>query len=103
MVPPSWNDPTTVTAHTERLRRSAMPTCVALGLLDVRQRAVAQTASEGLIHWGLAHFLLDGHHKIEAAARTGARVRLLSLVSIENSLAERSAIDRLDTIFGAGR
>src|SRR5690606_8080045 len=48
MVPPSWNDPAVVAAHTDRLRQSAQPTCVALGVLDVRQRAVADTPDEGL-------------------------------------------------------
>jgi hypothetical protein len=100
MVPPSWNDRATVAAHVDRLRRSSVPTCVAVGLLDVRQRAVAQTPDERLIHWGLSHFLLDGHHKIEAAAQAGARLQVLSLVSIDNSLAERTAVERLGTIFG---
>jgi hypothetical protein len=100
MVPPSWNDRATVAAHVDRLRRSSVPTCVAVGLLDVRQRAVAQTPDERLIHWGLSHFLLDGHHKIEAAAQAGARLQVLSLVPIDNSLAERTAVERLGTIFG---
>lgn len=100
LVPPSWNDRATVDAHAERLARSTAPTCVALGLLDVCQPAVAHTPEERLAHWCLSHVLLDGHHKIEAAAAAGARLRVLSLVSVDQSLAERSQVERLPAIFG---
>ena len=53
------------------------------------------TPDSALVHWGLAHFLLDGHHKVEAAARAGARLRLLSLLSVDGSLADRPEIERL--------
>jgi len=94
MVPPGWNDRDRVEEHAERLRRSSRPTCVTLSLLDVRQRAVANTPEEGLVHWGLAHFLLDGHHKIEAAAANGNRLQVLSLLSTEHSLADAAHIAR---------
>jgi hypothetical protein len=68
---------------------------VALGLLDVRQRAVSNVPAEAMSHWGLAHFLIDGHHKLEAGAATGAKQQLLSLVSIDYSLSERGDIERL--------
>ncbi len=100
MVPPSWNQRVRVDEHAEHLKASTRPTCVALGILDVRQRAVADTPEEGLIHWGLAHFLLDGHHKIEAAAKSGARLQILSLISVDKSLATRDQIERLGRIFG---
>jgi hypothetical protein len=38
-------------------------------------------------HWVLNHFLLDGNHKIEAAARAGHPIRLLSLVDERISIA----------------
>ncbi len=94
MVPPSRNERDRVAEHSKQLRHSHRPTCVTLSLLDVRQRAVANTPEEALIHWGLAHFLLDGHHKIEGAAATGSRLQILSLLSIDHSLADASAIAR---------
>jgi hypothetical protein len=66
-----------------------------LGLLDVRRCEGGNTPDSALVHWGLAHFLLDGHHKVEAAARAGARLRLLSLLSVDGSLADRPEIERL--------
>lgn len=38
-------------------------------------------------HWLLQHFVLDGHHKIEAASRTGRPVRLLSFIDERISMA----------------
>jgi hypothetical protein len=38
-------------------------------------------------HWVLTHFLLDGHHKIEAAASAGRPIRLLSFVNERISIA----------------
>jgi len=38
-------------------------------------------------HWVLTHVLLDGHHKIEAAATAGRPIRLLSLVDERISIA----------------
>ncbi|MEZ5225776.1 MAG: hypothetical protein R2710_03620 [Acidimicrobiales bacterium] len=101
MVPPNWNDRSKVEAHAKRLAISSQLTCVALSVLDVRQRAFADTPEEALIHWGLAHFLLDGHHKIEAAAAAGSRLQILSLLSIEHSLADDAAVERIvDSLAG---
>jgi hypothetical protein len=38
-------------------------------------------------HWGLTHFLVDGHHKMHAAAESGRPIQLLSLLSLGGSLA----------------
>ena len=102
MVPPNWNDRGRVEHYADRLRHGSEPTCVALGVLDIHQRAIWETPVGGLVHWGLVHFLLDGHHKIEAAARSGRAIRFLSLVSVDSSLATRDDIERLpDVLAGA--
>ncbi|MCP3997393.1 MAG: hypothetical protein GY722_20400 [bacterium] len=67
-------------------------------MLDTRQQAVWDTPEGGLVHWGLAHYLLDGHHKIEAAAKSGKAVRLLSLITVGSSLAQERDINRLPAV-----
>lgn len=99
LVPPSWNDQARVEAHAAMLKESDTPTCLSLGVLDIRQQADWDTADGGLIHWTLAHYLLDGHHKIEAAARTGSKLQILSLVSINDSLASEDEVRRLPKLF----
>lgn len=101
MVPPNWNERGRVEAHAKRLAISSRPTAVALSVLDVRQRAVAHTPEEGLVHWGLAHFLLDGHHKTEAAAANGDRLQILSLLSVEHSLADAAQLQRVSDSLGS--
>lgn len=87
MLPPAWNDAATVAGHAQRLAGSDRPTAVAVSTLDVCQPAMAPPGSDPFAHWGLTHFLLDGHHKVQAAAETGRPLRLLSLLSVDGSLA----------------
>jgi len=87
MLPPAWNDAAKVAEHAERLASSDRPTAVAVSTLDVCQPAVANQSTDYFAHWGLTHFLLDGHHKMQAAAENGRPLRLLSLLSLRGSLA----------------
>jgi hypothetical protein len=32
-------------------------------------------------HWSVSHFLLDGHHKIQAAAQLGAALKMMTVLS----------------------
>jgi hypothetical protein len=87
MVPPSWNERDRVSHYVERLQRDSLPTAVAVSILDVCEPAVTAPGRDRYAHWGLTHFLLDGHHKFEAAASLGVPLRMLSLLSTEGSLA----------------
>jgi hypothetical protein len=64
----------------------ATGTAVAYSILDLLQPAVDE-GEDYYEHWVLTHFLLDGHHKIEAAARAERPIRLLSLVDDRISIA----------------
>jgi len=94
MVPPSWNDAERVADHAARLNSTSRPTAVAVSTLDVCAPAVEQSADSSW-HWGLTHFLLDGHHKLQAAAETGRPLQLLALVSVDGSLADVGQVARL--------
>jgi hypothetical protein len=59
---------------------------VAYSLLDILQPAM-DNGEDYYEHWVLSHFLLDGHHKIEAAAASGRPIRLLSLLDERISIA----------------
>lgn len=92
MVPPSWNRAETVTDYRQRLDMSSTPTAVAVSTLDVCAPAVDDESSDWYWHWGLSHFLLDGHHKLQAAAEEGTQLQLLSLLSIDASLADAEKV-----------
>jgi len=100
MVPPSWNERERVVAYAEELIGGATPTAVAVSILDVCAPAVEQ-GTDYYTHWALTHFLLDGHHKMQAAAETGHRVRLLSLLAVEAGLAVPEQIGQLPTLRAA--
>lgn len=78
MVPPAWNDEERVAKYSED-PGTAPVTAVAYSLLDIVQPAMEE-GDDCYEHWVLSHFLLDGHHKMQAAAIAGQPVRLLSLL-----------------------
>jgi hypothetical protein len=84
MIPPAWNDGDRVA---EYLAGSTTPaTAVSYSLLDALQPAM-DDAEDYYEHWVLSHFLLDGHHKVEAAAAADRPIRLLGLVDERISIA----------------
>lgn len=94
MVPPSWNDAARVEEYIRRMRAGAEPTAVAVSTLDVCQSAT-DAPGDYYAHWGLTHFLLDGHHKVEAAARCGRPLTLLALVGSAASLCDEAQLKQL--------
>lgn len=94
MVPPSWNERDRVEHYEVMLNDGGAPAALALSVLDICQPVMLR-GPDSYQHWGLTHFLLDGHHKMEAAARSGIPVRLLTLVSVDWSLARAEDIERL--------
>ncbi len=84
MVPPSWNNDDRVEQYAATASGAA--TAVAYSLLDVLQPAMDE-GDDYYQHFVLTHFLLDGHHKVEAATRTQTSIRLLSFVDERISLA----------------
>lgn len=92
MVPPSWNDPERVAFYAAALVAGAKPTAVAVSTLDVCEPAVA-SGPDVYAHWGLTHFVLDGHHKLQAASEAKLPITLLSLLGIDACLADREQID----------
>ncbi|MGW9415828.1 hypothetical protein [Arthrobacter cupressi] len=94
MVPPAWNEPDRVKEYARKLSNSSTPTAVAVSILDVCQPAVDR-GTDYCAHWGLTHFLLDGHHKMQAAAESQRPLQLLSLLSVDASLARGPDIERM--------
>jgi hypothetical protein len=97
MVPPSWNESDQVEKYVQRIEEGGACTAVAVSTLDVCQPAT-EAPDDYYTHWGLSHFLLDGHHKVEAAARAGHTITLLSLLARGASLAEPHDLSRLTVV-----
>lgn len=71
-------------------------TAVAFGLLDIEGAWFHRER-----HWGLFHFLLDGHHKTAVAAAAGRRIRLLTFISAEDSVASDDELFSLPDLLPA--
>ncbi|MET9881188.1 hypothetical protein ABZZ36_42435 [Actinacidiphila glaucinigra] len=97
MVPPTWNTRERVEEYAELMGRGTVPTAVAVSTLDVCEPAVGGP-TDHYRHWGLTHFLLDGHHKLEAAASGGHPVQLLSLLALGEGLAQEEERARLPAL-----
>jgi hypothetical protein len=102
MVPPPWNDPERVAMYTADLAGGAIPTAVAVSILDVCAPAVDQ-GTDYYTHWALTHFLLDGHHKMQAAAEAARHLRLLSLLSVDASLGSPEQVALIPSLRSAVR
>jgi hypothetical protein len=85
MVPPAWNNSHRAAEYSAAVAVEH-PTAVAYSLLDVLEPAMDE-GEDYYEHWVLTHFLLDGHHKMEAAAAAGRPIRLLSLLDEHISIA----------------
>jgi len=70
------------------LSGGALPTAVAISVLDVKG-----PATRGIDHWCLGHYLLDGHHKVAAAARLGLPLTLISFLAVDQCIAGEDEID----------
>lgn len=83
MFPANWLKADECNAYEILIGSGGQPTALALSVLDIKQ------ASESAVneHWCLAHYLLDGHHKMYAASITGKPITLLSFLSLGESLA----------------
>lgn len=82
-------DPAAIEAYEKVLAQGRQPTALALSVLDARY------PSGKAYEWQLAHFLLDGHHKIMAACRVGQPISLLSFYALDQSFAAQADIDQV--------
>lgn len=83
-------DPERVRAYQRVCNSGSAPTALALAVLDVEG---PPTSSHYIEHSVIAHYLLDGHHKVQAAAALGAPIGLLSFVNHAESLADPGEVD----------
>jgi hypothetical protein len=86
MFPRGWLDADRLDEYRAR-RAPEPPTALALAVLDVKGPETCAEAPAVAEHWCLAHYLLDGHHKVYAATEAGAPIGLLSFLAVGQSVA----------------
>ncbi len=75
------------------LRLGREPTAVALSVLDVKVPAHWEGEVDVTEHACLAHYLVDGHHKTDAAARSRSPITLVSFLGVEHGIASSQQLD----------
>jgi hypothetical protein len=96
MYPRNWLKPERVAQYREMLSQGRKPTAVSLSILDVK--GAAYSDPEEFEHWCLAHYVLDGHHKIEAAALAGKPLTLVSFVTRDHGVSTPEQVTQLNSL-----
>jgi hypothetical protein len=98
LEPPQNLDADRIEHYQRQLEAGTQPAALGVSVLDVRAPAVTpwdkdEKTYQYAEHWCLATYLLDGHHKVEAAARSNRAVRLLMFLARDSSVASEQDID----------
>ena len=100
MFPKNWLEQKTVAQYISRLESGDRPTALAISVLDVKQPANWQGEPDITKHWCLAHYILDGHHKILASSQIGAPITILSFLAKNQGLSSSDEINSMINVLG---
>lgn len=90
IFPQTWLEPERVAHYKAHIESGKTPTAISLSVLDIKAPAmwIDDIKPEFTGHWCLAHYILDGHHKMFAAAELNKPLRLLSFLATEESICD---------------
>jgi hypothetical protein len=86
MFPDSWLDIKRVSEFEGHIQEGRCPTVLAISVLDIKQPANWDGDPAVTSHWCLAHYIIDGHHKLFAASRAKQPVGLLSILALDRGV-----------------
>ncbi|WP_400191398.1 hypothetical protein [Hymenobacter sp. B81] len=102
LFPQGWLDEERVAHYQRELEAGKTPTAISLSVLDVKGPAWLNPDNplpEFREHWCLAHYLLDGHHKLYAASGLGKLIHLLAFIALDECIVDEEA--NFDTLLQA--
>jgi hypothetical protein len=103
MFPLKWLTMSPESEQLEAIKTKSSGTAVSIAILDVRGPADWHGHKPDPVeHWCLTHYLLDGHHKLHAASRSGKPLRLLSFVACSQYASEKADIERVISVMVEG-
>lgn len=85
-MPPASLNEETVQMYQSSITSGDKPTVFAISIIDTKSSESASESNLVKTHSCLSHYVLDGHHKLEAAARLGAPITMLSFVAKDRCL-----------------
>ena len=84
--------------YKEEILKGNKPTAISLSTLDIKEPAVwpeDEIKPEFTSHWCIAHYIVDGHHKIKAACDLNSEITLLSFIATEKGISSTDDINEL--------
>ncbi len=90
-------DDDTLLEYSRVLSDGNKPTALALSFLDIKSPIQWEEdfKPEYKVHWCLAHYLIDGHHKVHAAFQTGRPLTLISFLNKRGGTASEDGITQV--------
>lgn len=103
MFPQRYLHQDTIKAYETLLDHQSIPTALAVSVLDVKQPATWTGDPQITNHWCLAHYLLDGHHKVYAASQARKPISLLSFLAVEKGVSNPEQIAEVLAVLAEAR
>ncbi len=90
IFPQTWLDSDRIDFYKNNISNNKIPTAIGLSVLDVKAPAewIDDKEPDYIGHWCLAHYILDGHHKIFAASQLNKPINLLTFLAIDECILE---------------
>lgn len=95
MFPNTWLGAARINEYSDLLSNGKMPTAVAISVLDVKSPSDFEDGQEVTSHWCLTHYIIDGHHKVHAAALVKKPVTLISFLAIDRCISSAEEIEKM--------
>jgi hypothetical protein len=88
MFPETWLKNDRINAYVTALAAGGEPTALSLSVLDVKE-----PAEGGVAHWCMAHYIVDGHHKVAAAARARKPITLIAFIALDHGISSETEVE----------
>lgn len=98
IFPQTWLNKDRIEFYKTQFDQNKTPTAISLSVLDIKAPAVwiNEEKPEFTAHWCLAHYVLDGHHKLCAAAELNKPINLICFLATEEGIYETA--NDIDTL-----
>jgi len=95
MFPHNWLDQKRLAEYAVSYSKDVMPTAVSISVFDVKQPATGKSDEQITSHWCLAHYLIDGHHKVYSAVQENKPLTLVSFLAVDQGVSSEEEINEL--------
>lgn len=95
MFPHNWLESRRLAEYETDFSSDKMPSAVSISILDVKSPAECDGEKDLTSHYCLAHYLIDGHHKVYAAAKAGKPLTLISFLAVSQGVSSEEEITEL--------